>query len=150
MSTLTIDTARWALGGYADPRSYPHCKYCGRIGVGRSDNCDCPVVACLLCGARQCHGNGGTNGTCSICYNGWLPGWSRRGGGAIPCGYVKCELPAVADAPRVGCVCSGHADRAKLRIGSRSLTLREYATEQVALLNAGKLAIGRQFWRWVA
>lgn len=144
MTTTTPDlgpAARWVYGGYAAQYRWAQCKYCGRAA---STNCD--PVACLCCGTVQCFGNGGSNGRCKVCYHGFLPGWSRLGGEHL-CGRKDCEGAAVTKAPRVGRVCLAHAATTKLRVGTRSLTIVEFAAECVAHRDSGK---GWERWRYVA
>jgi hypothetical protein len=133
----TVARGRWVRGGYYGGRRYnwPQCTYCGRAGT------DCPAVECLLCGSRQCHGNGSGDGCCAVCYYGYLPGWSRSSE-PKDCGYKSCDKDAIAKAPRVKRVCADHADRVKVL----KMTLTEYVAEQVAVRDSGK---GWQRWRFV-
>ena len=126
-----MNTARWSRGGYAKPYPWPQCRYCGR-----AQSHDCKPVECLACGSRQCHGNGSRDGTCAVCYFGYLPGWGRSLSGGV-CGYKTCPRVAVARAPRVGQACSEHI-KGKLAA--------EIATS-IAHRDSGK---GWQAWRWVA
>src|SRR4051812_34490156 len=125
----TTSAGRWIYGGHRYPytHSWPHCRFCGRAATR-----DCPPAACMLCGTVQCHGNS----ECKVCYHGYLPGWSRLSDARI-CGKKACEQDAVSKAPRVGQVCAEHATTTKVRIGSRSLTLAEYAAERVTDRDAG-------------
>lgn len=143
-------SARWALVGrsFAVVASYPTCRYCHRASER-----DCEPVECLLCGSRQCHGNGAARGTCAICLYGWLPGWWREPA-ARTCGYAGCEAPAVARAPRVRRVCLAHASRVKPQFGSARLSLRHVTLMRINERNAGRLGLGTGLgalhWRWVA
>lgn len=132
-ATTTADTARWAMGGYAQAYPWAQCKYCGR-----AQNYDCPVVECLLCGTRQCN----SRTDCGVCHYGWIPGWSRGYGADKECGYAGCAEPAIAEAPRIKRVCRNHIPRVKL--SRRSLT--EHIAEQTAKRDAGK---GWERWRYV-
>lgn len=91
--SATVGTGRWV---YTERSSGTGCRYCGRFG-----DRDCAPTTCLACGTVQCHGNGGGNGTCFVCHNGWLPGWSH-GYSTRECGYRGCTQPTVSYAPRVG------------------------------------------------
>jgi hypothetical protein len=105
------------------------CTFCGSM---RSSQ-DCEAVACLGCGAVQCHGNGLGRGTCRACHYGILPGWS---GSDCRCSYKGCASRATFRyVPRVGNVCAAHAERAKVGSAKRGFkTLREYAADKRALL----------------
>jgi hypothetical protein len=85
--------------------SWAQCRFCGRAGQ------DCPPAACLLCGTIQCFGNGSAQGTCSVCYHGYIPGGGRSYHDR--CGKKRCDEPAASKAPRVGQVCVGHAATTK-------------------------------------
>lgn len=132
---------RWVYGGRYATRSYPwpQCRYCGR-----AQNHDCKIATCDLCGSPQCFGNGSGDGTCNVCFYGYLPGWS--GYSSRTCGYKGCNKHAIAKAPRVKDVCKDHAPRVKIRLSGRSVTLPEYVAEQIAHRDSGK---GWQSWRLV-
>ena len=87
------------------------CVHCGRFDPD-SRTADgravCSTVTCLMCGARQCHGNGGGSGQCRICYVGILPGWS---GWDQQCSYKGCLHEAVARGRGRKPVCRAHAER---------------------------------------
>ena len=85
------------------------CRLCGSCYGVESDG-KCRPTTCLACGSVQCMSNGLSNGTCSICYHGLLPGWS---GNDQKCGYKGCEEKAVARAPRgKKFCCAKHFQRA--------------------------------------
>lgn len=86
------------------------CRYCGRYSER-----DCAPATCAACGTVQCHGNGAGKGTCFVCHNGWLPGWSHDHR-VQECGYNGCSEPTVSYAPRVGRVCRAHLGRATTRV----------------------------------
>jgi len=143
ITTVTTPTARWSRGGYA--AGAPRCRYCGL-----AQSHDCQPVSCAACGSRQCHGHGGANGTCAVCYVGYLPGWGRPDAERL-CGYKGCGGEAAAIAPRVRRVCRAHLARARILIttvtGARArVTLVEYITTRVAHRDSGK---GWERWRWV-
>lgn len=93
------------------------CPWC-QWGAGNPGTAH-RFAVCLACGVPQC----ARAPECAACLYGWLPGWHR---GTLTlgrvkvtadpkvCGYAKCEELAVANAPRVGRVCFGHLERAKL------------------------------------
>lgn len=71
------------------------CTICGTTTIpqdGRTTQCS--QVACLACGAVQCHSRGSARGCCSVCYFGRLPGWSFMNS-ARTCQYQGCTEPAV-------------------------------------------------------
>lgn len=70
-----------------------HCRLCGSCHGVVAPEIEHRGTTCMLCGTRQCMGNGLGNGCCAICFYGFLPGWSGIGGN---CGYKNCRKPAVA------------------------------------------------------
>jgi hypothetical protein len=137
---MTMTTARWSLGGYAQQYAWAQCRYCGR-----AQSHDCPVVTCPLCSTALCFGRGHD---CSVCYHGFIPGWSRFPS-ERECGRKGCDRPAIAKAPRVKRVCAEHAKTTQIRLAGRTVFLSDFAAEQVALRDAGKLAVGYTHWRYV-
>lgn len=136
---MTTTTARWVMNGYYGGRRYDwaQCRYCGRAGQ------DCAAAVCLLCGTRQCFGNGSAGGTCAVCLHGWIPGWSRGGTAeSKQCGYRGCELDAVANVPRVKRACIEHVKRAR----AGRMSLPDYVAYQIKARDAGKWW---QNWRLV-
>lgn len=84
------------------------CKLCGSAG-----GCSAPAcgrLVCLFCGTPQCSSNGLGRGQCSICFHGFLPGWSGSHPGQS-CSYKGCKSPAVGRFPRKGRCCSEHGLR---------------------------------------
>ncbi|MDO8611103.1 MAG: hypothetical protein Q7R95_11310 [bacterium] len=69
------------------------CNLCGDAYGVIKPEIQHRATTCLLCGTRQCMGNGLGNGCCSICYHGLLPGWSGSEG---ICSYKNCGKVAVA------------------------------------------------------
>jgi len=68
----------------------------------------CEQVTCMLCGTRQCKGNGLSRGTCGTCHYGMLPGWYGNDD-SLPCKYKGCTGRIVSRyAPRKGRVCREH------------------------------------------
>ena len=112
---------RWVRGNLTR-YSWPQCGFCGR-----AQSHDCKPATCPLCETTLCFGAGHE---CGVCHYGLIPGWSKMG--REVCGYAGCGQPSIAKAPRVGQACAGHVDRAKVRLGARSYTLREYAALRVA------------------
>lgn len=127
-TTATI-TGRWIYGNHSTTGG---CRYCGRYA-----DRDCAPVTCRACDTVQCHGNGGGKGTCFVCHNGWLPGWSHDYR-VETCGYKGCSEPTVSYAPRVGRVCRTHLERATTRDGGRTRTLAAYIAERIAHRDSGK------------
>jgi hypothetical protein len=84
------------------------CKVCG--AAGGCDSHGCTTITCLWCGTPQCSSNGLGNGTCAICFHGFLPIWSGCQSGQ-PCAYKGCKETAVGRFPRKGKVCATHAER---------------------------------------
>jgi hypothetical protein len=142
--SVTTDSPRWVLNGFARQYDWAQCRFCGR-----AQNHDCAPVACLACGSVQCHGNGSRDGTCAVCHHGYLPGWSRSESARV-CGYAKCGKDAVATAPRVRQVCADHLGRATVTTyadrARRVVTLVEYIAQRAAHRDSGK---GWEHWRWV-
>lgn len=54
----------------------------------------CQQIACLACGAVQCHSRGLARGCCHVCYFGRLPGWSFSHH-PTTCTVKGCTEPAV-------------------------------------------------------
>ena len=110
------------------------CRVCG--SAGGCGPTGCTTMVCLWCGTPQCSSNGLASGHCSVCYYGFLPGWSRCHAGQ-PCQYTGCQEPAVGNRfPRKGRVCASHAARI---LGADYLTKRladrEQAWEPVDVLS---------------
>lgn len=51
---------------------------CPKCGTWNAKGETCVQVACLACGAVQCHSYGLGRGACHVCHHGMLPGWSRN------------------------------------------------------------------------
>lgn len=84
------------------------CRYCGTFWGSNHDahGRACLTSTCLACGAVVCQGEGLGQGTCPVCYRGWLTNWHH--GYDQKCGYKNCNEEAVADQARVGRACKKH------------------------------------------
>jgi hypothetical protein len=136
MSAL-LEAPRWARS-WVTPEA-GRCRFCGRIDG------TCPPATCMLCGSVQCFYNGFGDGCCSICYVGYLPGWSRNNEQSV-CGRARCEAQAVSKAPRVKQVCAEHAKVTQYR---RGITLVEHVAERIKDRDAGT-GHGAVRWLWAA
>lgn len=108
----------------------------------------CVQVACLACGAVQCHSRGLGHGSCHECHAGMLPGWSRNNNPIDPatlrpmyplagektsilCGYKGCgEMAVYNNLPGAKpYACKAHGDAVRARVATqraaRDAKLRE-------------------------
>lgn len=131
IANVLNDVPRWVIGGVPTHYNWSQCRYCGRAGH------DCKPATCLLCGTVQCFGNGLDNGRCNLCFAGYLPGWSRTST-QNTCARRGCRSgkPAVGLAARKP-VCIDCAGVAKVRHAGASMTLAEFAAQQVTRRDAG-------------
>lgn len=134
-------TARWAnldsMRWKRDVHGGRGCRYCLNSGQG---DVDCRLATCKACRSLQCL-HAGSGGRCGVCLVGIVEGWS---GADRPCGYKGCPERAVAEAPRVRNVCTGHAPKARTTFGAK-VTVAEYIrarleerAEKWALLDLGE------------
>jgi hypothetical protein len=67
---------------------------CDLCGTWRARPGQCLQIACLACGAVQCHAYGLARGCCHVCHFGRLPGWSFSWRPAT-CQFKGCTEPCV-------------------------------------------------------
>lgn len=116
---------------------YSGCCMCGTcwgaaIGAAKQ-GAMCAPSTCMACGSRQCQGNGLSNGRCSVCYVGLLPGWSGNDG---YCQYKGCSHKAVACDGK-WYVCAEHLERRKPGYVAAQLSQRDKGWTLVDELMSG-------------